>query len=129
MLSDKRESAELVRILINSTCTYMALHISNEKNRFAYVRAMSRCLNVCSERYNRNDTNRMRSEILKLKKDSLKNLTPRFEIFARTNRYYKLGIGQSLDIIESIQRRFENGGSYADEYFVKSILKGTKNED
>ena len=116
---------------MDSTCTYIALHIKNEKNRFAYVRAMSRCLNVCNDRLVRGDTARMKDELLKIKRDTVKNMLPRFEIFSSTNKYYRLGVGQSLDVIESIQRRFERGYSHADEFFVRSILKGGKhgNED
>lgn len=127
MLSQKKEIAELVRILIDSTCTYTALHISNEKNRFAYVRAMSRCLNICLEKPNRNDTEKMRRELVKLRRDAPKTLLKRYELFGRTNHYYMLGIQQSLEVVESIHVRFEKGYSWADEYFVRSIL-GRKHE-
>ena len=129
MLSHNKDICALVRTLIESTCTYTASHIGNEKNRFAYVKAMSRCLSTCSEKANRNDISRMKKELLKIKVDSIKNLRWRFEIVSRTNQYYKLGIGQALDVIESIDRRFEKGYSYADEYFVRSILGDRKNED
>ena len=124
MLSQKKEIAELARILIDSTCTYGALHIHNEKNRFAYVRAMSRCLSICVDKTNRNDVSRMRTELLKIKKDAIKNLKPRWELFSNTNRYYMFGIGQALDAVESINTRFEKGYSHNDSYFVRSILGG-----
>jgi hypothetical protein len=118
----KKEVADLARILINSTCAYTACHISNEKNRFAYVRAMSRCLAVCSEKQNRGDTMKMREELLKIAREASKTLKPRFELFSRSNRYYMLGVYQALNAVESINTRFEKGYSSADEWFVRQIL-------
>src|ERR1700677_3799162 len=122
MLSEKEEIAKLVRTLIDSTCTYQALHIGNEKNRFAYVKAMGRCLSVCSSEANRGDIVKMKVELLKVKKDSIVNLVCRFEVISNTNSFYRLGVGQSLDIVESIQRRFETGYAHADDFFIRSIL-------
>jgi len=122
MPGDKEEIAKLVRILIDSTCTYQALHISNEKNRFAYVKAMARCLSVCSSEPYRGDIVKMKVELLRVKKDSIVHMCHRFEVFSNTNGFYRLGVGQSLDIVESIQRRFETGYAHADDFFVRSIL-------
>jgi hypothetical protein len=122
MLGEKEEIAKLVRTLIDSTCTYTALHIGNEKNRFAYVKAMGRCLSICSSDVNKDDIAKMKAELLKVKKDSIVNMIRRFEMFSNTNGFYRLGVGHSLDIIESIQRRFETGYAHADDFFIRSIL-------
>jgi hypothetical protein len=121
-MSQKKEIAEMVRILIDSTCTYSASNIYNERNRFAYVRAMSRCLNLCMSKPNKNDIGKMRVELLKLRREVPKTFTWRWEPFSDTKRYYMLGIYQSLEVVESIHVRFEKGYSWADEYFVRSIL-------
>lgn len=123
MQSSMKGSTELVRVLIESTCTYTAMHISNEKNRFAYVRAMSRCLNTCNEKATYDDMSEMRKALLAIKMDARKNLKTRFELISNTNGYYMLGICEALDVLESINRRFERGYSHSDEFFVRSILR------
>ena len=128
MLDQSKDIAELVRILISSTCTHSAHSIKNEKNRFAYVRAMSRCLNLCTSEPNRNNIGRMRAELLKLKKDMPKTFVRRFEILSCVKGYYMMGICHSLEVVESIHVRFEKGYSSADEFFVRSILGVKKYE-
>ncbi len=123
----KKDITNMVRILVDSTCTFMATRIYNEKNRFAYVRAMSRCLAICTDKAYRNDVSRMRTELLKIRRESLKSLRRRFEVFSSTNKYYMLGINQSIEIVGSIHTRFEKGYSCSDEYFVRSIL-GNKHD-
>lgn len=120
---------ELVRTLIDSTCTYIASNVDREGDRFAYVRAMSRCLNLCTDASCQNDVNKMKKELLKLRKDASKSLRKRFELFGNTNRYYMLGIQHSLEVVESIGTRFDKGYSHADEFFVRSILGRMKRED
>jgi hypothetical protein len=122
MLSEKKAAAELVKILLDSTCLYTALHIKNEKNRFAYVKGVSRCLNICSELSTKNDTQKMLKALYKYRREAPDKFTWRFEIFCNTKRYYMLGVHQSIAVVESINTRFEKGHSYADEYFVRSIL-------
>ena len=127
-MNHKKDIASLVFTLIDSTCTFTALHIDSEKSRFAYVRAMSRCLNLCSDEQNRNDIEKMRTALWKLRKEASKSLLKRYELFGRTNYHYMLGIQQSIEVVESIHIRFEKGHSWTDEHFVRSILGGKKHE-
>jgi hypothetical protein len=129
VLSQNKEIAELVKILMDSTCTYAAMHIGNEKNRFAYVRAMSRCLNLCMGPACKGNTQRMQVELLKLRKEVPKTFVRRFEWFSNTKGYYMLGIHQALQVVESISVRFEKGYSSSDVFFMRSILGSHIHED
>jgi hypothetical protein len=106
---------------------YTASHIQNEKNRFAYVRAMSRCLETC--RVNKSSIKRIRAELVKLRKDAPKTFMGRLELFSNTKKYYMLGIEHSLEVVESIGIRFDKGYSHADRWFIRSILGRSTNED
>jgi hypothetical protein len=123
MRDSKREITELVRILIDSTCNYTAPRIQSEKNRFAYVRAVSRCLAVCGDPENKDDFNKMELELLKMLHVYVKNHPANFEFFSDTSKYYKMGIEHVLDIVECISKRFDgNNHLSTDKLQVRSVL-------
>lgn len=123
MKSNDKEIIELLRILMNSMCVYVAPRIQNDKNRFAYVRAMSRCFAVCNDLENKEDLAKIKLELLKVLREHVKTPPPRFEIFSATSKYYKLGIEHSLDVVESLTKRFKGDFPYADIASTKTILE------
>jgi len=120
-----KDPTELVRTLMHSTATYVALHIDNEKNRFAYLRAMSRCFAACNKIDTKNNIGNMRTELLAVMHDATVNhKSNRFEFFSDTRKYYMMGIEHSLDIVKSISKRFDLGYlSMTEEHFERSILR------
>jgi hypothetical protein len=128
MLNLNKDICDLARTLLSSTCTHTAAHIWLEKNRHSYVKAMSRCYQLCSEGESGNDINLMRSKLARLRMTVPGTFIWRFEPFASTKGYYLMGIHHSLDAVDSIITRFQKGYSYNDEFFVRSILERKKNE-
>ena len=128
MPKNKNEIGELVQILINSTCNYVAPRIVNEENRFAYIKAMCRCLSVCNSEEGEGDLTKIKINLLKVVHDSIKNPQAGWKLFSSTDKYYKMGIAQSLDIVESISRRFDGEHPYPDEFLVRSILEDYHHE-
>lgn len=129
MLNRNKDICDLARTLMSSTCTHTAAHIWLEKNRFAYVKAMSYCYHICSEGESGNDINLMRDKLYRLRRTVPSKFIKRFELFHATKGYYIMGVHHALDVVESMITRFEKGYSYADEFFVRSILERVKNED
>lgn len=113
--------------MIDSTCTYTALRISVEKNRFAYVKAVSRCLNLCAGKGN--DLNRMRQELQRVRRQAPRSFIPRLQVLGSVKGYYIMGIVHCLDVVDSIDKRFGKGHSHADEFFVRSLLEGLKRRE
>lgn len=127
-MNSNKQLCDLARILLDSTCTHVASSINSEKNRFSYVRAMSRCYNLCSENNNGSDLLRMIRALEKLKRTARRDLKLRRELFLSTKGYYMLAIHQSIEVLESIYARFDKGYSHNDEYFVRSILERMRHE-
>lgn len=123
MSDHNKEMERITQVLIGSACTWTASKIWHESNRFAYVKAMSRCSTECKGK----SVSDMRTILLKLQRDTPRTFVKRFELFSNVKRYYMLGIEMSLEIVESMNTRFEKGYSHADEYFVRNILEGRKN--
>lgn len=114
-----KELERVTQILMGSACTWTASKIWHEANRFAYVKAMSRCAFECRGK----SLNDQRTILLKLRRNTPSTFTKRFEVFSNVKRYYMLGIEMSLEVVESMITRFEKGYSHADEYFVRNILE------
>jgi hypothetical protein len=124
MLKSKPEITQLVRVLIDSTCEYAAPRIQNERNRFAYVRAMSRCFAICNSVGDKDSLSRMRLDLLTVLHERLSPEYRCFELISDTNKYYKMGVEHSLDIVKSISRRFDGYlSSTADTARPRSILE------
>jgi hypothetical protein len=111
---------------MGSTCTHVAYHINKEKYRFSYVRAMSRCYNLCSEKESGNDLWLMKSKLVAMRAIAPKQLKKRW--FSSENGYYMMGVQHSIDVVDSILTRFVKGYSSEDEVFVRNILEGWKDE-
>ncbi len=105
----------------------MASGIRNQHNRFTYVRAMGRCLNLVKD-YG-NDLVRAKRELEKLQRTLPKTFIRRFEILRSTKGYYMMGVHHSLEAVNSILIRFEQGYSHNDEFFVRNILEGKGERD
>jgi hypothetical protein len=125
MIDHRKEMCNLLRTLLGSTCTHVASSISNETNRFAYVKAMSRCHYMCLERQSGNDIYAMKTAVEKLLREVPKDFQARVELFSSTKEYYTMGVAHSLDAVKSILVRFEKGYSHNDEWFVRNMLEKT----
>ena len=124
MSDNRKEIIELVRALIDSTATYVAPRIDNDKNKFAYIRAMSRCYTICGSMQNADDLAATKFELLKVLHDfTTKCPKRRFEFFSNTRKYYMLGIEHSLDIVDSLTKRFDGHAPHSDVIFPRSILE------
>ena len=121
---NSKEICDLARTLMGSTCTHVAYKIGKEKYRFAYVRAMSRCYSICSEKENGNNPFVMREKLANLSYTVPKHLKKRW--FNSENGYYLMGIQHALNALDSILVRFVKGYSSEDEVFVRNILGSRK---
>lgn len=119
MTNHDKDLEQLVNTLMGSACTWTASKIYNQANRFAYVRAVSRCAYECRDK----SVDDMKTALLKLRRNTPGTFMRRWELFSNVKRYYMLGIEMSLEVVESINVRFEKGHSHEDERFVRNILE------
>ena len=120
MLTNHQEMADLILTLIDSTTTYSASRIGNTTNRHSYIKAMSRCRNICAQ--SGSDIWNMTFQLKRLNQSAPRTFIKRFEPFSSTKGYYMMGIHHCMSIVESINVRFEKGYHSDDEVFVRSIL-------
>jgi len=119
MTANRKEMVELILGLIDSTCNYVAPRIQGDSDRFAYVRAVSRCFAVCNTL--EDDFNKMRLELLRMMYAS--DHPVKFEFFSSNKKYYKMGIEHVLDIVECISRRFDVDNHIStDKSHTRSVL-------
>lgn len=126
-INQNKDICGSLRTLMGSKCTWVASKITREKYRFTYVRAMSRCYYLCSERESGNDAKLMLQKLRNLRRTVPKHLKRRW--FSSENGYYLMGIEHAIATVESILTRFVNGYSSNDEVFVRNILEGTSHGD
>ena len=107
MRDNDKEKAELVQTLIRATRDFVALSIQNESNKIAYLAAMYECDDVC---YAAHDAPTMKLGLMALMYYAP---TRRVEWSSDIGKYYKLAIEHSLDIVDSISKRFD--GSFYHE--------------
>lgn len=127
MIKNKAEVTELILTLIDSTCSYVAPRIQNDRNQFAYIRAMSRCFTACSSLENKDHIYKTRADLLAILHDHVNNpQAKRFEFFSNVDKYYRMGIEHSLDIVTSITSRFDAGYTPMtyDTLLVRNIFEG-----
>jgi len=111
-----------VKTLIGSTCTYVTKNIGSDRNRFAYVRAISQCYSICCE--NGDDLYKMREELTHFAHTAPKFLKKRW--FSDENKYYMLAIRQCIDVVDSLLIRFVRGYCSNDsERLVRNIFEGS----
>lgn len=122
-MNSTKEICDLARTLLGSICTHVAFHIKKEKYRHTYVRAVSRCYSLCSEKESGNDLVTMRSKLSTLRATLPKHLNKRW--FSSENGYYIMGVEHSMDALDSILTRFVKGYSSEDEVFVRNILENS----
>jgi hypothetical protein len=125
-MNSNAENAEVARALLVSTATYVARHVENPKNKLAYVRAASRCQELCSEVESGNDLSLMKHKLFALRY----NVSAQFKKswFNRETEYYSLAIQHAIEAIDSISIRFVNGYSGKDELLFLNVLEGATNE-
>ena len=99
MSEDRKEIIELMKALIDSTRSYVSVRIQNKDNKLAYLQAIDRCFTLCEVA---RDKAALELGILAL----MYYAPQRSGWFNRTNEYYKLGIDHSLDVVQSISKRF-----------------------
>ena len=121
VMNNNREACDLARLLIAATSAYATYHISNQKNKFAYIRAMSRCAHMCSEHVSGNDMPLMKQRLIMLRYDVDKRLKKRW--FSRENYYYLLSIEHAIEIIDCVFVRFVTGYSCEDKAFVTNLVE------
>jgi hypothetical protein len=122
MLDREKEIRELVLALIDSTAIYVANRIENDKNKSVYINSISRCYAICDNLDNEDSLHRMRLDLLEILRHSINNFSVGFEIFSNVKKYHIMGIEQSLDIVESLLKRFDGHHPYADIPHRRSIL-------
>lgn len=111
-----KDGISAVRILIYSTYVYTVRGIRNKKDKFAYSKAMRRCYYICSKEIGNAELINIRLELSKLLYSTRRNWQSRFEIFCDTKRSYETGIEQCLDIVNSIDKRFNGHLSSYEEF-------------
>jgi len=87
---------------------------------------MRRCYYLCSEECVGDDLSQMLTQLRKMQANTPKTFLSRFEIFSNVKRHYMLGVAHSLDIVNSIHKRFITGSGHPDTIFIKSILGGNR---
>jgi hypothetical protein len=124
-MDNNRETCNLVRALLLASGLHVARHITNQRNRLAYARAMSRCQHICSEHVSGNDLLLMKQRLITLKYDASKRLKKRW--FSREDHYYTMSMDHAVEIIDSILVRFVNGYSNEGKSLAIDLIEGSDN--
>lgn len=119
-------NADLARGLLVSTATHVAAHIDNHRNKLAYMRAATRCWQLCSDIESGINLDLMKYKLFALRYNVSVHFKKRW--FNREAEYYAMGIQHAIEVIDSIFVRFETGYSHSNELLHLSILEGTINE-
>ena len=105
-MTDK-ETYETIRSLLGSTCAYMLNHVEKPRDQMAYMKGIARCYAIYSEYHS--DIGLLREELAYITSKLPNQLKKRYW-FNRENEHYILAHEHGLDIVESIIRRFVDGG-------------------
>lgn len=115
---------DIAKKLMNATADFVSRRIQHKKDRDAYLKAF-RYAYLTLKETNVSTAN----QLLKAKKKSLPSaFMKRYEFFTDVKRYYMMAIDQAIDILDSIDARFNTGSSDPDDIFLCTILEG-KDED
>ena len=114
------ELRPLILQLIQSTYNFISPDIMYNKDKEAYLIAMSNGYSLCAEEF---DVPYMLKELKKLRHDAPKKLLPRWGLFTNANRHYLLGLRHCIEIVDSINARFNTGHRHSDDIFVETIRR------
>lgn len=117
MIENTYDRVQLVLTLIKSTCSYTLSHTGNKNNKDYYEKTMKNCYDIC---YSDNIDN-IRQQLRAYKRQLPTIFRWQFYIIADPQRYCELAVDQCIDIINSIQTRFETGYSSPDDIFINGI--------
>jgi hypothetical protein len=111
---------ELLKTLLESTLVYVAKRIHSDKDKYAYIKAMSKCCLICSKG---EDIYAVRRELEYFSHDARKTLKRSW--LGGQNRHYFMAIEHAIEATDSIILRFVRGYSSEESNNVSvDILEG-----
>ena len=119
-----RDTAEVVRVLMESTCIFVSDRIYYSVDREAYIHAMERCYLVCSEKISKDNLISMEQGLIKLR-DEEPNWLFNFRAapYGDVKKHNLMAINQCIDIVQSVRQRFDIDHFIPETIFVRKILR------